>query len=189
MKYLILFLSLSIYFLASCSNKKKSTTTAVPIKPSGIVTPLPGETVEPTIGLNLGNHSPEIAQNNLNDSIIKLSSLKGKLVLIDFWASWCAPCRKELPNVKRAYEKYKNKGFEILGVSLDKDRDAWIEAISKEGLTWPQVSDLKFWQSEAVQVYAIQSIPYTVLIDKEGKIIATDLRGADLDKKLSEVLK
>ena len=85
MKYLILFLSLSIYFLASCSNKKKSTTTAVPIKPSGIVTPLPGQTVEPTIGLNLGNHSPEIAQNNLNDSIIKLSSLKGKLVLIDFY--------------------------------------------------------------------------------------------------------
>ena len=85
--------------------------------------------------------------------------------------------------------EFKNKGFEIFGVSLDQEKDRWIEAIAKDGITWPQVSDLKFWQSEAVQVYAIQSIPYTVLIDKEGKIIATDLRGADLDKKLAEVLK
>lgn len=145
--------------------------------------------VSRTEAIKIGNEAPELILPMPNDKDLALTSLRGKVVLVDFWASWCAPCRKELPNVKRAYEKYKNKGFEILGVSLDKDRDAWIEAISKEGLTWPQVSDLKFWQSEAVQVYAIQSIPYTVLIDKEGKIIATDLRGADLDKKLSEVLK
>jgi peroxiredoxin len=145
--------------------------------------------VSRTEAIKVGNEAPELILPMPNDKDLALTSLRGKVVLVDFWASWCAPCRKELPNVKRAYAKYKNKGFEILGVSLDKDRDAWIEAISTEGLTWPQVSDLKFWQSEAVQVYAIQSIPYTVLIDKEGKIIATDLRGADLDKKLAEVLK
>ena len=145
--------------------------------------------VEKTEAIKVGNEAPELILPMPNDKDLALSSLRGKVVLIDFWASWCAPCRKELPNVKRCYEKYKNKGFEILGVSLDKDRSAWLEAISTEGLTWPQVSDLKYWQSEACQIYAIQSIPYTVLIDKEGKIIATDLRGADLDKKLAEVLK
>lgn len=145
--------------------------------------------VNRTEAIKIGNEAPELILPMPNDKDLALSSLRGKVVLIDFWASWCAPCIKELPNVKRAYAKYKNKGFEILGVSLDKDRDAWIGAISKEGLTWPQVSDLKFWQSEACQLYAVQSIPYTVLIDKDGKIIATDLRGADLDKKLSEVLK
>ena len=142
-----------------------------------------------TQAIKIGGEAPELILPMPNDKDLSLTSLRGKVVLIDFWASWCAPCRKELPNVKRAYEKYKNKGFEILGVSLDKDRTAWLEAISKEGLTWPQVSDLKFWQSEACQIYAVQSIPYTVLIDKQGKIIATDLRGVELDKKLAEVLK
>ncbi len=142
-----------------------------------------------TESIKIGKEAPELILPMPNDKDLALSSLRGKVVLIDFWASWCAPCRKEMPNVVRAYTKYKSKGFEILGVSLDKDRDAWIEAISKEGMTWPQVSDLKFWQSEACQVYAVQSIPYTVLLDKEGKIIATDLRGADLDKKLAEILK
>lgn len=145
--------------------------------------------VSKTEAIKVGNEAPELILPMANDKDLALSSFRGKVVLIDFWASWCAPCRKELPNVKRAYEKYKNKGFEIFGVSLDKDRDAWLEAISKEGLTWPQVSDLKFWQSEACQIYAVQSIPYTVLIDKEGKIIATDLRGAELDKKLAEIFK
>lgn len=145
--------------------------------------------VQRTQAIKVGADAPELILPMPNDKDLALSSMKGKVVLIDFWASWCAPCRKELPNVKRCYEKYKNKGFEILGVSLDKDRDAWLGAISSEGLTWPQVSDLKFWQSEACQIYAVQSIPYTVLIDKEGKIIATNLRGAELDKKLAEVLK
>ena len=145
--------------------------------------------VAKTEAIKVGNEAPELILPMPNDKDLALSSLRGKVVLIDFWASWCAPCRKELPNVKRCYEKYKSKGFEILGVSLDKDRDAWLEAITTEGLKWPQVSDLKYWQSEACQIYAIQSIPYTVLIDKNGKIIATELRGADLDKKLAEVLK
>lgn len=139
--------------------------------------------------LQIGSEAPELILPMPNGKNLALSSLRGKVVLIDFWASWCGPCRKEMPNVIRSYNKYKNKGFEIYGVSLDKDKDAWLGAIEKDGLTWPQVSDLKFWDSEAAQIYAVQSIPFTVLIDKEGKIIAANLRGADLDKKLAEVLK
>jgi len=139
--------------------------------------------------LKVGNEAPELMLPTPTGKDLALSSLRGKVVLIDFWASWCGPCRKEMPNVKRAYEKYKGKGFEIYGVSLDKDRQDWLDAISKDGLTWPQVSDLKFWQSEAAQIYAVQSIPFTVLIDREGKIIATELRGAELERKLSEILK
>jgi peroxiredoxin len=145
--------------------------------------------VSRTEAVKVGNEAPELILPMPNDKELALSSLRGKVVLIDFWASWCGPCLKELPNVKRAYEKYKSKGFEILGVSLDQSRDAWLGAISKEGLTWPQVSDLKHWKSEACVIYAVQSIPYTVLVDKDGKILATDLRGAELDKKLAEVLK
>lgn len=145
--------------------------------------------VNRTQAIKIGAEAPELILPMPNDKELALTSLRGKVVLIDFWASWCGPCRKELPNVKRCYEKYKSKGFEILGVSLDKNREDWLDAITKEGLTWPQVSDLKFWQSEACSIYAVQSIPYTVLVDKDGKIIATDLRGADLDTKLAEVLK
>lgn len=137
----------------------------------------------------VGNEAPELLLPMPNDKELALSSLRGKVVLIDFWASWCGPCRKEMPNVKRVYDKYKSKGFEIYGVSLDKDRDKWLEAIEKDGLKWPQVSDLKWWQSEGAQTYAVQSIPYTVLISKEGKIIATGLRGAELESKLAEILK
>lgn len=145
--------------------------------------------VAKTEAIKVGKPAPELILPMPNNKELALSSLKGKVVLIDFWASWCGPCRKELPNVKKVYDKYKNKGFEIYGVSLDKERDAWLQAIAEEKLTWPQVSDLKFWQSEAVQIYAIQAIPFTVLLDKEGNIIATDLRGADLEKKVAEALK
>jgi thiol-disulfide isomerase/thioredoxin len=137
----------------------------------------------------VGNEAPELILPTPDNKELALSSLRGKVVLIDFWASWCGPCRKEMPNVKLVYQKYKDKGFEIYGVSLDKDRNAWLEAIEKDGLKWPQVSDLKFWQSEAAQTYAVQSIPHTVLIGKDGKIIASGLRGAELESKLAEVLK
>jgi peroxiredoxin len=136
----------------------------------------------------LGQTAPEINLPGVDGTPIALSSLKGKVVLIDFWASWCGPCRKEMPNVVKAYAKFKNKGFEIYGVSLDKEKDRWVEAIAKDGITWPQVSDLMQGGSEVVKLYNIQGIPYTVLIDKEGKILAKNLRGEELEKKLTEVL-
>ena len=113
---------------------------------------------------------------------------KGNYVFVDFWAAWCGPCRSEMPNVVNAYNKYKNKGLEIVGVSLDQDKDKWIEGIEELEMTWPQMSDLKLWESKVVELYAIRGIPHTVLLDKEGKIIAKDLRGDELDKKLAELL-
>ena len=114
---------------------------------------------------------------------------KGKYVLVDFWASWCPPCRAEMPNVVKVYSKYKNKGLEIVGVSLDKDHDAWVKGIKDLNITWPQMSDVKFWQSSVVDFYAIKGIPHTVLIDKNGIIIAKDLRGKELENKLAELMK
>ena len=122
---------------------------------------------------------------------IKLSDYigKGKVVLIDFWASWCGPCRHEMPNIVAAYKQYKDKNFEIVGVSLDRDLEAWKKAIKDDGITWPQMSDLKFWQSEGAQLYAVNSIPHTVLVDGEGTILARGLHGEELQTKLAEVLK
>ncbi len=113
---------------------------------------------------------------------------KGNYVFVDFWAAWCGPCRTEMPNVVNAYNKYKGKGLEIVGVSLDQEKDKWIEGIKELEMTWPQMSDLKLWESKVVALYAIRGIPHTVLLDKEGKIIAKDLRGEELDKKLAELL-
>jgi len=119
---------------------------------------------------------------------IKLSDLKGKVVLIDFWASWCGPCRKENPNVVRTYEKYKNDGFTIMSVSLDTDKDKWIEAIKKDNLSWPNhVSDLGGWNSKISRKYEVSSVPFTVLIDQEGKIIRTNLRGEALEGELRRI--
>ena len=112
---------------------------------------------------------------------------KGKYVLLDFWASWCAPCRMENPHVVKLYEKYKNKGFEIIGVSLDEKKDAWTKGIKDDGITWVQMSDLKGWNSQAAMKYKIQGIPFTVLLDKEGKIIDMNLRGDKLEQKLMEL--
>lgn len=122
---------------------------------------------------------------------VKLSDYvgKGKVVLIDFWASWCGPCRREMPNLVDAYAKYKGKNFEIVGVSLDQSADAWKESIKNLKITWPQMSDLKYWGSEGAQLYAVNSIPHTILIDGEGTIIARGLHGEGLQTKLAEVLK
>ncbi len=133
--------------------------------------------------------APEIVLNDPAGNEKRLSSLKGKVVLIDFWASWCGPCRKENPNVVRMYKEYKNKGFEIFSVSLDKDPAAWKEAIQKDGLIWQNhVCDFQEWQSPLVATYNFQSIPHTVLLNKEGNIIAVGLRGKDLEQKLLSVL-
>jgi thiol-disulfide isomerase/thioredoxin len=137
-----------------------------------------------------GIAAPEIELKNPDGKTLKLSSLKGKVVLIDFWASWCGPCRQENPNVVRAYNKFKDKGFTVFSVSLDDDATAWKRAIKSDGLIWPNhVSDLKKWNSPLPELYGFDGIPYTVLIDKQGKIIGTNLRGPALEQKLNEILK
>lgn len=138
--------------------------------------------------LAIGAQAPDIKLTDPNGKVVTLSSLKGKYVLIDFWASWCGPCRQENPNVVRLYNQYKDKGFEIYGVSLDQDKGKWIKAIEKDKLTWVHVSDLKGWQSSAAELYHIDGIPATYLLDKEGKIIAKNLRGKALENKLAEIL-
>jgi thiol-disulfide isomerase/thioredoxin len=140
------------------------------------------------IQFNKDNIAPEIALENPKGKVMKLSELRGKYVLIDFWASWCGPCRRENPNVVRLYQKYKDENFDIFSVSLDKDKDKWIRAIEADGLVWENhVSDLKYWDSEVVSTYQFQGIPHTVLIDPEGKMIASKLRGESLERKLKEI--
>lgn len=136
----------------------------------------------------MGEVAPELDFPNPDGKIITLESLRNKYVLVDFWASWCGPCRRENPTVVRLYNKYKDNGFDVYSVSLDNNKDRWVAAIEKDGLIWPNhVSDLKQWRSEAVKKYGFGGIPYTVLLDKEGKIIATKLRGAQLESKLKEL--
>jgi peroxiredoxin len=137
----------------------------------------------------VGSVLPEFKQNDVNGKSVSLSSLRGKYVLIDFWASWCGPCRAENPNVVKAYNAYKTKGFTILGVSLDQDKSKWLEAIKKDGLTWTHVSDLKYWNNEIAVQFGIQSIPANFLIDPKGVVIGRDLRGEDLEKILATNIK
>jgi peroxiredoxin len=136
----------------------------------------------------IGQPAPEIALPNTEGQVVKLSSLKGKFVLVDFWAKWCGPCRQENPNVVRVYNKYKDRGFTVFGVSLDRKKEDWVQAIKEDGLTWTHVSDLKFWQSEAAKTYNITAIPFSLLLDPNGVIIGKNLRGAELEKKLIEVM-
>ena len=137
--------------------------------------------------LSVGQVAPDFELPNPEGEMIKLSDLRGKYVLIDFWAAWCKPCREENPNVVRLYNEYKDKGFEVFGVSLDRSKEDWVKAIKDDGLTWTQVSDLKYFNSAAAELYKIDAIPATYMIDPDGKIIAKDLRGPSLENKLSEL--
>jgi peroxiredoxin len=132
-----------------------------------------------------GDMAPDIVMNDPSGVERKLSDLRGKVILVDFWASWCGPCRRENPNVVRAYAKYKDQGFEVFSVSLDSKADRWASAIEQDQLTWPNhVSDLKGWRNAAAQEYGISSIPHTMLIDRDGSILATHLRGGALESSL-----
>ncbi len=137
--------------------------------------------------LAVGQVAPDIALPNPDGDTISLSSLRGNYVLVDFWAKWCKPCRMENPNVVRMYNKYNDQGFEVYGVSLDRKREDWLQAIEEDGLHWTQVSDLKFWNSKAAQIYNIKAIPFALLLDPEGVIIAKNLRGPALEEKLAEI--
>jgi len=145
--------------------------------------------IEAARTIGIGKKAPDFTQNDPDGNPVSLSDFSGKYLLLDFWASWCGPCRQENPNLVKAYAAYKDKGFEILGVSLDNQdgKEAWLNAIKKDGLTWTQVSDLNSWNNEVARSYGVRAVPQSYLIDPQGIIVAQDLRGEALDEKLVEI--
>jgi peroxiredoxin len=138
--------------------------------------------------VSVGSQAPDFQLPDPTGKTVRLSEHFGKVLLVDFWAAWCGPCRRENPNIVRIHNKYKEKGFDIFGVSLDSKKEAWVKAIEKDSLNWTQVSDLKFWDSDPAKLYGIRGIPGNVLLDKSGKIVARNIHGEELEKKLEELL-
>ncbi len=182
-------------FLISCKNKKEVANSNTVTETKNVDSP-PLIKIDVVEGLNLGNKAPEFSQEGVSGKQITLNSLRGKVVLIDFWASWCGPCRQENPAVVAAYKKYhlqnfkSGNGFEILSVSLDQNKDAWIKAIEKDGLTWTNhVCDYLGWNNAVAQRYGVRGIPTNYLINGDGVIIGKALRGEDLEKALEAYIK
>ena len=168
--------------IAAAFRKTTEPTPAQPAQPEQPEQPFTGDPLA-------GAQAPDISAQTPDGKTVSLASLRGKYVLLDFWASWCTPCRAENPNVVKAWNKYKGKNFTILGVSLDDSKDSWVKAIEKDGLTWTHISDLKRWESVPARIYNVQGIPANFLIDPAGKIVSTNLRGAELDARLAELLR
>ena len=138
--------------------------------------------------IGIGTNVPEIALPNVNDSIVSLSSFKGKVVLVDFWASWCGPCRQANPSVVRLYKKYKDRGFEVFGVSIDSKKNAWLKAIKQDKIKYSQVNDNGGWNSKVAATFGVEQIPTSFLLDKNGKVVAIDAGGKELDKLVNGLL-